>query len=178
MPGLQAFCVCTAISLGAIYLLQITWFAAWMYLDEERIQSQRSGLVPCMHISSYKEASCSSYGIGKNILQQYTKLLPSFSFKVLVILTSLMFTSIGISGCILMKQKFDYLLLLPVESYLRQWYDMKKDLYPDKGWVAEIYTDSFDYSDLEKFENLIISLEELKKAGTYIQGDSIGNTLQ
>eukprot|EP00090_Calanus_glacialis_P014060 TRINITY_DN22697_c0_g1_i1.p1 TRINITY_DN22697_c0_g1~~TRINITY_DN22697_c0_g1_i1.p1 ORF type:complete len:525 (-),score=56.22 TRINITY_DN22697_c0_g1_i1:73-1449(-) len=170
MPGLQAFCVCTAISLGAIYLLQITWFVAWMYLDEERIQSQRSGLVPCMYIASYKEAPCSSYGIGKSILHKYTKLLPSLSFKIFVILTSLMFTSIGISGCILMKQKFDYLLLLPVESYLRQWHDMKNDLYPDKGWVAEIYTDTFDYSDLDKFENLTINLEELKQSGTYIQG--------
>ena len=85
-----------------------------------------------------------------------------------------MFSSIGISGCILLNQKFDY---LPVESYFHQWHKIQNYLYPDKGWVAEIYTDSFDYSDLDKFENLTISLDELKQSGTYIQGDLAGNTL-
>merc|ERR1719283_107188 len=29
MPGLQSFCVCTAIGLAAIYLFQVSWFVAW-----------------------------------------------------------------------------------------------------------------------------------------------------
>ena len=47
MPGLQSFCVCTAIGLGSIYLLQVTWFTAWLTLDEGRIELEGDGLIPC-----------------------------------------------------------------------------------------------------------------------------------
>ena len=30
MPGLQSFCVCTAIGLASVYLLTVTWFTAWL----------------------------------------------------------------------------------------------------------------------------------------------------
>ena len=36
MPGLQSFCVAVAIGLGSIYILQVSWFAAWLSLDEKR----------------------------------------------------------------------------------------------------------------------------------------------
>ena len=75
MPGLQAFCVCTAISLGSIYLLQITWFVAWMYLDEKRILSGRSGLVPCVSLQNYKPSSWSQINYGKIFIKKYAKLL-------------------------------------------------------------------------------------------------------
>ena len=46
MPGLESFCVCTAIGLGSIYLLQVSWFVAWMALDEARVAEGRDGLIP------------------------------------------------------------------------------------------------------------------------------------
>ena len=48
MPGLQSFCVCTAVGLASIYLLQLSWFTAWLVLDERRILASRSGLLPCL----------------------------------------------------------------------------------------------------------------------------------
>jgi len=170
MPGLQSFSVCTAISLGSIYLLQITWFVAWMYLDEKRILAGRSGLLPCIAITNHKPSSCSQVNHEKLIITKYAKLLSYKSFKIAVLIVTLIFTSIGISGCFLMEQKFDFLLLLPKDSYLRQWHETKNYLYPDKGWTANIYSDSFDHSHLETFENLTKSLDELQKSRTYIQG--------
>ena len=41
MPGLQSFCVCTAIALGSIYVLQLTWFTAWLVIDERRRAANR-----------------------------------------------------------------------------------------------------------------------------------------
>ena len=170
MPGLQAFCVCTAISLGAIYSLQMTWFMAWLFLDQQRIQSQRNGLLPCLSLSENKSGSCTSLTWGAAFLNNYVKLLPSLSFKIIVVITTTILTIVGVSGCILIKQKFDFLLLLPKTSYLRQWHDIRHQLYPDKGWVADIYTDSFGASDLGSFENITNVLEELQQSGSYIQG--------
>merc|ERR1719516_479462 len=69
MPGLAAFCVCTAISLGSIYLLQISWFSAWMSLDEERIAAGRDGLVPCVvHGKDHRPSSCSQKEYGAMVM--------------------------------------------------------------------------------------------------------------
>ena len=39
-PSLQSFCVSTAFAILAIYLLQISWFLAFMVLDQHRIEEQ------------------------------------------------------------------------------------------------------------------------------------------
>ena len=60
MPGLQSFCVCTAIALASIYVLQLTWFTAWLVIDERRKEGRRDGLLPCLvHREDYQPASCS-----------------------------------------------------------------------------------------------------------------------
>ena len=35
LPGLQSFCVCCAFAIGAIFLLQSSWFVAWLTIDQE-----------------------------------------------------------------------------------------------------------------------------------------------
>ncbi len=48
MPGLQAFCVSCAIAIGAVFLLQTSWFVAWLSIDQRRIEERRNGIVPCI----------------------------------------------------------------------------------------------------------------------------------
>merc|ERR1712096_288256 len=38
MPGLQSFCISSAFAIGVIYLLQASWFVAWLSVDEKRIK--------------------------------------------------------------------------------------------------------------------------------------------
>merc|ERR1712227_973982 len=47
MPGLQSFCVTVAIALGSIFLLQVSFFIAWLSLDEKRIEESRNGIIFC-----------------------------------------------------------------------------------------------------------------------------------
>merc|ERR1719188_436824 len=37
LPGLQMFCVTSAMAIAIIYVLQCTWFIAWLSLDQQRI---------------------------------------------------------------------------------------------------------------------------------------------
>ena len=171
MPGLQSFCVCTAISLLAIYLLQVTFFIACMKLDHERILSKRIGILPCVFRSDEAKRRVNSHvTLGRKLFHHYAKLLPSSQFKILVLLATCVITGLGISGCGQLERKFDFILLLPEESYLHEWHNMKHTLYPDQGWVADIYTDTFDYFDLKKFENLTVELEKIKRSEKYIKG--------
>ena len=47
MPGLQSFCIYASIGLGCIFLLQCSWFVAWLVLDERRIRGKKNGFLPC-----------------------------------------------------------------------------------------------------------------------------------
>ena len=80
MPGLQSFCVCTAIALGCIYVLQVSWFVAWLVVDEKRILSNRNGLLPCIiHHKPRGKSLCSKYDLSSSFKKFYSKLL---SFKM------------------------------------------------------------------------------------------------
>ena len=80
MPGLQSFCVCTAIALGCIYVLQVSWFVAWLVVDEKRILSNRNGLLPCIiHHKPRGKSLCSKYDFSSSFKKFYSKLL---SFKM------------------------------------------------------------------------------------------------
>jgi len=170
MPGLESFSVCTAIGLGAIFLLQVSWFVAWMSLDERRITFGRDGLLPCIVHKDFKPSSCSQSNYGDVVVKKYAKLLSSVIFKFLVIVFTLGILAIGLWGSILIRQKFDPVLLLPSDSYLREWLNVHDELYPDNGWGAEIYTGQFNHSDLYKFEELTNSLEDLKNTKTHLRG--------
>jgi Niemann-Pick C1 protein len=170
MPGLESFCVCTAIGLGSIYLLQISWFVAWMSLDERRIISGRDGLLPCIVHKDYKPSNCSQRNYGDVIVKKYAKLLSSVIFKILVIVLTLGMLAFGIWGSILIRQKFDPTLLLPSDSYLRDFLSVHDKLYPNNGWTANIYTSKFDHTDLYKFEDLTNQLMELEKTKTHLGG--------
>ena len=101
MPGLQSFCVCTAIALGCIYVLQVrhyleniwtisrkyvvqvSWFVAWLVLDEKRILARRHGLVPCLTLPRGRgdsEAGCC--GAANPVLRLYSGLLGSRLYQV------------------------------------------------------------------------------------------------
>ena len=169
MPGLQSFCVTTAMALGSIYLLQITWFAAWLSLDEKRIGAARNACLPCLLTNTDKKQTFGRRTLKEDFLKGYYKLVNSAVYRIIVIIIALVLAVIGIWGCIEIKQHFDFLLLLPEDSYLRRWNLSKKELYPDRGWKAEIYTQELNYSSLASFENLTKELEQLTKDGFFIK---------
>ena len=40
----------------------MTWFTAWLALDEKRVEARRDGLLPCLELSQdYSPSACSTY---------------------------------------------------------------------------------------------------------------------
>ena len=107
MPGLESFCVCTAIGLASIYLLQVSWFVAWMSIDEERVENKRNGIVPCIIHNEFQPVNCLNFDLGAVVLKLYTKLLSSTIFKILILISTVAFLGVGAWGWSKMKQKFD-----------------------------------------------------------------------
>jgi len=165
MPGLEAFCVCTAIGLASIYLLQVSWFVAWMTLDEQRVESGRDGLLPCIVHKDFQPSACSNFETGVVVMKYYAKLLTSTIFKVLIVILTATLLAFGVWGWTGIKQKFDPVLLLPSESYLREWIRVQQEFYPQNGWGAEVYSGELSFKDLSSIEDLVTGLENLQDNG-------------
>ena len=73
-----------AIGIGAIYLLQGSWFVAWLTLDQERIEAKKNALVPCcyQHNEDWKPMECSRQERGQNFIKKAVNLLDYKVFKV------------------------------------------------------------------------------------------------
>ena len=118
---LASMCVCTSMALGAIFLLQVTWFIAWMTLDERRVAAKRNGVLPCItHTEDGKGISCSPHKKRIFSLSSLYQLL--LSSKVLMVFTCLLTAGLfglGAWGWSRMRIKFDAWLLLPMKPFTR-----------------------------------------------------------
>ena len=173
MPGLQSFCVCTAIALASIYVLQLTWFTAWLVIDERRKEGLRDGLLPCLvHREDYQPASCSlgaSLSLGDKFWSVYEAVTANIVYKSLIILVSGSLLGVGITGWVNIVHKFDPVLLLPAESYLREWVALENQFYPSNGWPAEIYSGHLDHEDLATLDTLVDNIQEVYEGGEVIR---------
>ena len=174
MPGLQSFCVCTALALASIYLLQLSWFSAWLGLDERRREAGRSSLLPCLlHPQSSKPSQAgvggalSSARVRLRVVSVYERLSRSPLYKALVITVAAALLSCGILGWSRIVQKFDPTLLLPAESYLRQWLQLNSQFY-DSFWSGEIYSGPLTQTDLASVDSLVTGLEDILREGSVI----------
>ena len=98
MPGLASFCVTVAIGLGSIYLLMVSWFTAWLTLDEKRIEASQDGILPCITHKDWSPGQgllCSRTETVRNV---YISLLSSPIYKALVLVTAVGFLVFGAWG--------------------------------------------------------------------------------
>merc|ERR1719350_1778347 len=72
---------------------------------------------------------------------------------------------IGAWGWSQMKMKFDPVLLLPGDSYLRKWVNTHEDYYPENGWTADVYSETLNHTHLKSVDHLVQSFENLKADG-------------
>ena len=170
MPGLESFCVCTAIGLGSIFLLQLSWFLAFLYLDEMRVESGRDGLIPCVvHQNKLEDRSLEE----SFVIESYTRLLSTGVFKAVTIVATLVLFSFGVWGWTSIRQEFQPNKLMPSDSYLREWIRVYNAEYPDNGWDAEIFSGHLSHQDLSNIDRLVNDLESLAEEKMYLRGNTM-----
>merc|ERR1711892_161008 len=156
MPGLESFSVCTAIGLGSIYLLQISWFVAWMSLDERRISTGRDGLLMCIVHKDFKPSKCSQQNFGDVVVKKYAQLLSSVIFKFIVIVFTLVMLAFGIWGSILIRQKFDHLDLHKFEELTNKLEELKNAKTHIRGvqsWWSKLKKYSNEETNFTRWED-------------------------
>ena len=81
MPGLRSFSISCGIAIGAIFVLQTSWFVACLTLDQRRIDGRRNGFAPCIVYGKKREGarrpSCAAACNLRKIMERTAQLLRS-----------------------------------------------------------------------------------------------------
>ena len=170
MPGLASFCVTVAVGLASIYLLMVSWFVAWLTIDQRRIQARQNGILPCITHSAPTQTESSLSSWSEKVKEGYTSWLSSSLYRVLVMVTAIILLGGGIWGWINIQQIFIPALMMPSDSYLREWIRAHETYYPQAGWEAQVYSGHLGQEDLGSIERLVSGLEGLEEDGRYVRG--------
>ena len=150
----------------------ITWFVAWLTLDERRVEQKRNGLAPCITHQSYQPTTKFGDNITNKVLDLYTTLLTSTFFRISVVGFCLIFLGFGVYGWISIKNVFYVLKMVPSDSYLTKQRNLLLEEYPNDGWVIDVYSGEIKANDLENIDQLVKGLKKLQIENTFIKGKS------
>ena len=50
VPALKSFCIFCGLGIFVVYIYQITWFTAWLVIDQRRMLANRNACFPCIKI--------------------------------------------------------------------------------------------------------------------------------
>ena len=89
VPALESFCFFCGLGIVVVYLYQITWFTAWLALDQRRMLSNRNACLPCLQVNSSQEVKTSNCFEQMEPMAKYADFLNLKPVKVIVILITM-----------------------------------------------------------------------------------------
>ena len=165
-PALQAFCVACSLGIAAIYLLQVTWFVAWLVIDEKRYEYKVRCVPRC--IENSLKCSDSKCNISLQLWPKLSNLLGYKIYHVVILILSVTSLSFGIWGCITIRQEFKLSKLYPANSYLRRFTSDFYEHFHDWELGFSVYTGAL------KEENDFIMLDNMTtKLSNWIENDEV-----
>ena len=173
-PGLQAFCVACALGIAAIYILQATWFVAWLVIDERRREYGlmcKSRYSDAYTVSSISTTSSKFNDFWSALLdpwQAFSNLLEYRIYHAIIILISLSCLGVGIWGSLSIRQELIVSRFFPEDSYLSSWMRGFYNHFDEFESDFSIYTGTLEtLDDLNRIDNMTSTLK------TWIEEDYI-----
>jgi predicted RND superfamily exporter protein len=159
LPALRSFCFFASVGIISIYWFVCTFFVAFMYLDQIRLESNRDGLWPCYKHKNYKGNFFTEKGLSRFVFDIYGKLLMKTPAKIAVVIVTVAVTGVGIWGNYSLEQKFVPAWFLPPDSYLSKWFVANERYFPFGGDRVTVWCSGLDYvNELEQINNLVLTL--------------------
>ena len=102
LPALQSFCLYCAVGIFLVYILQATFFTAFLALDLRRIRANRNSFLPCIKHKKSENSEETVIGQvwwrknpGKLVFRKYGEILMHPISKTLVVCLTIALTGIG-----------------------------------------------------------------------------------
>ena len=161
LPALKSFCVYCAVGIAAIYIYQSTIFFAALGIDQRRIEKRRNGLLPCIKHKDWTPNVVSQKNLAQDMFVQMSKYQLHWGGKVIILLLTAGFGSVGVWGLTQLRQEFNPVWFIPQESYLAQWFNANEVYFPKEGETVKINIAQVDFNEeLPKIDALVRRLEE------------------
>ena len=89
VPALKSFCIYCGLGIFVVYIFQITWFTAWLVIDQRRVQARRNACFPCIKMkendkSDPDQVSILNFMIYATKQMQGKSYLSTFAWYVIV----------------------------------------------------------------------------------------------
>ena len=127
-----------------VFILQATYFVAFLTMEIRRIRAYRNAFLPCISMDDSKPVKSITSGEtaakklkhsnpGKLVFKKFATFLMYPTSKAMVVVLTCCLTAIGAFGVTELKQEFNPAWFLPPGSYLNEWIDKKEAYFPNKG---------------------------------------------
>ena len=160
VPALNSFCIYCGVGILIVYLYQITFFSAWLVIDQRRILDQRNACLPCIksncNTSGSTDKSCFPT---LDLVGKYADMLAFKPIKFMVILVTIGILVASIYGNYMLEEDFDPWLFLSPKSYVARFKATHDYYFPDKGEnVILFFNGDVTQENLLSMDRLLSSL--------------------
>ena len=150
LPALRNFCFYAAFGILFTFFFQVTWFVAWLTMDEWRRAANRRDVACCLTVP--KDACCACCApradgrtkMGRWMGDILGGALTDKKVKAGVLVAFAAVAAGGFAGCALMQIDADVNDFIPGGSYLKEWIADSNSMYRTLGDSIDVYTRDMD----------------------------------
>jgi len=159
LPGLESFCIYAAVAIFSIYALQVTHFVAWFSLDVRRQNAHRDGCICCYTHKNFKSFDFSKGSLLNKAFAYIGVLITKKTVQALILTLTGGFIVGGVWGTLYLRQEYKPEWLLPPESEISHWFNVKAEYFPSSGEPGFIMIKQIDIArEFSQIENLVNQL--------------------
>lgn len=168
LPALGNFCAYASMGIFAVFLQMISFFLAWLVIDQRRIDAKRDGIFCCWKKDDdWTPNICSQKSIIEMIFKIYAEAIEKSAFKAMVLLISCGLFGVSCYGVSQLKAEFDVVNWFPPDTSVVSYMKAQKEHFPSVGisgkvYLAEIPKIEEKLEDVNKLMTNVGQVEDLK----------------
>ena len=156
LPALGNFCTYASLGIFAVFLLMISFFLAWLVIDQRRIDARRDAIFCCFKKEeTWIPNECSQKSWMDVVFKMYANAIVKLPIKILILLISAAFLGTSCYGVTQLSSNFNPIDWFPpgtVKSYFQE----KTRHFPSGGISGKVYI-----SDIPQVEEKLEKIQEL-----------------
>ena len=157
LPALGNFCAYASMGIFAVFLQMITFFLAWLVIDQRRIDDKRDGIFCCVKKDvDWTPNVCSQKSVMDMVFKTYAKAIDYSAFKALILLISCGLFGAACYGVSQLKAEFDVVNWFPPGTSVVDYLKTTKEHFPSSGISGKVYV-----AQIPKIEEKLEKLNEL-----------------
>lgn len=140
LPALRSFCLYAAVGIFAVYVMQATFFLAWLVRDEKRMEENKNGFLWCVTHKNWKPWKCSERDLMADAFKHgFCRFILCEPVRVFVLIASGCLLASSAWATMNLHQEFNPMWFIPSSSYLYEAFEASNKYFPDAGERGYVY---------------------------------------